>query len=208
MARFKYPRTKHLPWSPGVHSDDLVNNSLDSFKDKNIVVTEKMDGENTTLYSDYIHARSINNNPHPSRSWVKSFHGSIASLIPEGWRLCGENVYAKHSVEYLELPSFFLLFSVWNEKNECLSWVDTIEWAQLIGVEVVPVLYEGVFDEGLLRNIVVDTTCSEGYVVRNSGAFAFEDFSLNVAKWVRTNHVQSDEHWMHKEVVPNVMKDK
>ena len=25
----------------------------------------------------------------------------------------------------------------------------------------------------------------------------------NVAKWVRPNHVQTDEHWMWKDVVPN-----
>jgi hypothetical protein len=26
---------------------------------------------------------------------------------------------------------------------------------------------------------------------------------LHVAKWVRTGHVQTDEHWMFSEVVPN-----
>ena len=35
----------------------------------------------------------------------------------------------------------------------------------------------------------------EGFVVRNVDSFAYEDFSKNVAKYVRKNHVQTDEHW-------------
>jgi hypothetical protein len=42
----KYPRTWHLPWSPGITKDDRVIPSCDQFVGKNIVVTVKMDGEN------------------------------------------------------------------------------------------------------------------------------------------------------------------
>lgn len=207
MTYTKYPRTKHLPWSPGVSSDDLVQSSVDCFYDKQVVVTEKMDGENTTLYRDYLHARSLSNRPHPSRDWIRGYHGSIAHLLPLGWRFCGENLYAQHSIKYLELPSFFLLFSIWNDSNICLSWAETEEWAQLLEMSLVPVLYSGPFSLDI-QNIAVDVEHSEGYVVRNSSEFAFGDFSNNVAKWVRGAHVQSSEHWMHKGVIPNTMKSK
>lgn len=36
-----------------------------------VVITEKMDGENTTLYRDGLHARSLDSRHHPSRNWVK-----------------------------------------------------------------------------------------------------------------------------------------
>src|SRR5215212_7134666 len=58
----KYPRTYHLPWSPGFHTapDDMMMMDLTKFYRSGIVATLKMDGENTTLYSDgYIHARSL-----------------------------------------------------------------------------------------------------------------------------------------------------
>lgn len=42
----KYPRTYHLPWSPGATDDDRIIKSADVFKDKEVVVTVKMDGEN------------------------------------------------------------------------------------------------------------------------------------------------------------------
>jgi len=49
--RVKYPRTPHLPWSPGASSDDVRHLNIDHFKNKQVVVTEKMDGENTSLYT-------------------------------------------------------------------------------------------------------------------------------------------------------------
>jgi hypothetical protein len=139
MVRFKYPRTWHLPWSPGATSDDVTLDSVACFSDRRVIVTEKMDGENTTLYRDHLHARSLDSAHHPSRNWVKAMHGEIAHLIPDKWRVCGENLYARHSLGYDELPSYFLLFSIWSEANICLSWDDTIEWAELLGLSTAPV---------------------------------------------------------------------
>ncbi|MCA9681555.1 MAG: RNA ligase family protein [Myxococcales bacterium] len=205
MRRFKYPRTRHLPWSPGASSDDLIADRTAGFAGRRVIVTEKMDGENTTLYRDHLHARSIDGRHHPSRNWVKALHGRIAGEIPEGWRLCGENLYALHSIAYTTLSSYFMLFSVWNESNRCLDWDSTREWAALLGVETVPVLYDGVFDEDWLRGLEqrMDLERCEGYVVRLAEGFAYGDFGDSVAKWVRANHVQTDQHWMHREVVAN-----
>ena len=129
----KYPRTPHLPWSPGATSDDVYLVSLDGFEGKDVVVSEKMDGENTSLYREGMHARSIDGRGHPSRDWVKRWHAGIAHEIPEGWRFCGENVYARHSVGYDSLKHYFYLFSVWTDENWCLSWTETEEWAELLG---------------------------------------------------------------------------
>ena len=47
----KYPRTYHLPWSPGTTADDkkLSGDWFDMYKGKEIVITEKLDGENTAI---------------------------------------------------------------------------------------------------------------------------------------------------------------
>ena len=44
---------------------------------------------NCTWYNDYMHARSINSDNHPSRNWVKNLWAQKAYNIPEGWRVCG-----------------------------------------------------------------------------------------------------------------------
>jgi len=200
---YKYPRTPHLSWSPGMSADDVRVQANSSFHNSEVIVTEKMDGENTSIYCDHTHARSLDSRHHSSRDWLKQWHSGFAHNIPVGWRICGENLFAQHSVAYRKLASYFYGFSIWNEKNECLSWADTEEWFDMLDIHPVTVLYRGQWDEKLIREIRIDTSISEGYVVRAADSFEFEKFSQHVAKWVRPNHVQSEQHWMHAEIVAN-----
>ena len=203
--RTRYPRTPHLPWSPGATSDDVRVSNLSGFIGQEVVVTEKMDGENTTLGRSYTHARSLDSAHHVSRSWVKALHGRIAAHIPEGWRVCGENLYARHSVPYDTLPAYFLAFNIWDDTHTCLSRDDTVAWCERVGVPVAPVLYRGPFDERALRALRVDTRTCEGFVVRLARAFHRDDFRQSLAKWVRRGHVTdtSGVHWMHRTIEPN-----
>lgn len=200
----------HLPWSPGLQNDDRLIQSLDGFEGKRVIVTEKFDGENATLYPDHYHARSLDSRHHPSRDWIKAFHASIKQDIPEGYRICGENMYAKHSIFYDQLPSYFLGFSIWDQYNNCIPWDETVELFELIGIEPVTVLYDGsweVFRDGheFMDQIVADFG-KEGYVVRIADQFAGFDFKRYVAKYVRKDHIQTDEHWMQSELIPNVLR--
>lgn len=202
---YKYPRTPHLSFSPGVGGDDIKLNSNEIFTNSQVIVTEKLDGENTTFYPDCIHARSLDSGHHFSRAWVKALQGSISHNIPPGWRICGENMYARHSIAYDNLKSYFYVFSIWNENNECLSWSETQEWTEILELELVPVIYQGIWDEAIIRDIgdKLDLDRCEGYVVRKVEQFHFDNFASNIAKWVRKNHVQTNEHWMYQKIIPN-----
>ena len=206
----KYPRTPHLPWSPGGTSDDAYLFDTSHFEGREVVITEKMDGENTSMYSDRLHARSIDGRSHPSRDWVKSLHGTIRSEIPEGWRLCGENVYARHSIAYDDLESYFFLFSVWNDANSALSWDETLDWAEMLGLKTVPEIYRGKWNQAEAESLAdaLDLDRQEGYVVRLVDSFGFEEFGVSLAKWVRSGHVQTDKHWMFAEIIPNGLSSK
>ena len=163
---------------------------------------------NCTMYADHIHARSLDSRHHWTRDWVKSFHGTIAHNIPEGFRICGENVYAKHSVGYDNLETYFYGFSVWNE-DTCLSWDDTLEYFSLLGIIPVKVLYRGTFSMQALINVQkqIDFNVTEGYVMRKIGPFNLNNFKNNVGKFVRMNHVQTDQHWMYDaNIEPNKLK--
>jgi len=205
---FKYPRTFHLPWSDSVASDDKKLHNVEHLMNKEVVISLKMDGENTSMYNDHIHARSLDSKNHPSRDWVKQFHASIKNDIPDGWRICGENLYAKHSIEYNNLKSYFYGFSIWNEHNVCLDWNTTIEWFNLLNIIPIEVFYIGPF-KSEIHNIFTskyNTKDVEGYVVRLKDSFSYTDFSKSVAKYVRRNHVQTDEHWMNSTIVTNKLK--
>lgn len=205
----KYPRTFHLPFSHGRTKDDRVIKDCSQFEGKNVVATLKMDGENTTGYWDgYVHARSLDSVNHESRNWVKNLLSAVLHELPQGWRICGENLFAKHSIPYSNLGSFFHLFSVWDDKNECLSFEDTEEWAALLGLKPVRVLYRGVWDEDAVQSLYqpeLDGNQMEGFVVRIADSFPYAAFSRSVAKFVRADHVQTNQHWIKARVTKNVM---
>ncbi|MFF5448627.1 RNA ligase family protein [Streptomyces sp. NPDC012888] len=201
--RTHYPRTPHLPWSPGATPDDVRAGGLAGLAGREVVVTEKLDGENTTLYRDGLHARSLDSGHHPSRAWVKALQGRVAAGIPEGWRVCGENLYARHSLAYTGLDSWFYGFSVWDAGDRCLDWDGTVRFLRRLGVPAPRVLWRGTFDERALRRLRLDTTRQEGYVVRTAEGFSGADFGSRVAKWVRAGHVTTGTHWMHSAVVEN-----
>ncbi len=207
----KNPRTFHLPWSPGLHDDDRMMPNTDAFIAKEVVVMEKLDGENTTMYNDHIHARSIDSDNHESRSWAKNFWSRFAYDIPEGWHVCAENMYAQHSIQYTDLESYLYGFSVWNEKNECLSWDESLEWFELLGLTVCPVVYRGNYDRRAIdeatKHITSDPNKYEGYVIRIANRFPMSKFCFVVGKYVREDHIKTVKHWMHGQpVVKNKLK--
>lgn len=205
---YKYQRTLHFNWSLGSTNDDKFLESIEPFIGMFVVNTEKMDGENTSMYPDRIHARSIDSLDHPSRHWVKGLWGQIRNEIPTGWRICGENLYAKHSIEYNDLESYFQVFSIWDENNMCLSWPDTLVMCECLNLTPVREISRVIFDEEYLKNLAntLDLTKVEGYVTRNMKSFHYDDFSENVGKFVRAKHIHTDQHWMFEKVTPNKLK--
>ena len=203
-AWVKFPRTYHLPWSPGLGKGDrvLTTDDMRLFLGQEVVVTEKMDGENTTMYRDHIHARSLDSAGGPERDWVKRIWGEVGWQIPEGWRVCGENLFEKHTIGYDALASYFMVFSIWTDTNTALSWDDTVEWAALLGLQTVPVLWRGTYDRGPIEALY--TTRSEdheGYVVRRAGPIPYRQYRRAVGKYVRAGHINEERHVQSRRIL-------
>lgn len=45
-----------------------------------------------------------------------------------------------------------------------------------------------------------------GFVISNAEAFSYNDFSKNVGKYVRANHVTTDAHWTEHWTTNKIMK--
>lgn len=217
MESPKYNRTYHFPFSPGATNDDKIATSMDKLIGVPIVITEKMDGSNTSLEAEGCFARTHSGAPsHSSFDGLKALHASIKYLISNHTQLFGEWCYAKHSIEYSELPGYFLLFNVRDtEYGIWSSWEEVEEWSHEIGVPTVPVLFEGsVSSEKELQELVESfmnqpSACGgirEGVVVRIAKSFDNEEFSQCVMKCVRANHVQTSEHWKDQEIIRNKLK--
>lgn len=212
MNNDKYPRTYHLPYSPGATKDDkkLQDGWFSYLEGKEIVITEKMDGENTCFSAQDVYARS---HGAPTRSaWSRNLwdasdglYWRVKSLIGEDELIFGENLYAEHSIHYNRLPVYWFMFAQYNkQENYWASWDDVKYWSQILDVHTVPELWRGtVQSEKELENLVTKFVNEpstfgdekEGVVVRLANSFSGEEFCHSVCKWVRPNHVQTDIHW-------------
>ena len=119
--------------------------------------------------------------------------------------LYGEDLYARHSIRYgpmLEEDTFRAFAS---RINDYFCWWASVEaFAESLDIKTVPVLFEGEFSsKEELERFVMDEHAKpsalggerEGIVIRTYGGFYAHEFDKHVAKSVRKNHVQTDEHW-------------
>jgi hypothetical protein len=201
----KYNRTYHLPWSPGSTNDDRISNNVESLLGIEIVITEKLDGENTGMEDEGVYARS--HAAFTTSAWsreVRQLHKmKVEGQLGEDVFLFGENMEGIHSIEYTNLDSYFYIFGV-RDNGVWIPWYQVEEYSYLLDIPTVPVLFKGVINtqkelKELVNNLVSKPSelggQREGIVIRNAGAFDNEDFKDNVMKWVRAGHVTTDVHW-------------
>lgn len=201
----KYNRTYHLPWSPGTTSDDRISNSVESLLGTEIVITEKLDGENTGMTDEGVYARShATFTTSPWSREVRQLHKiKVEDYLGEDIFLFGENMEGIHSIEYTNLTSYFYIFGV-RDNEIWIPWEQVEEYSYVLEIPTVPVLFKGIVNTAKeLQQIVEDLVSKpselggqrEGIVVRTAGMFHNDDFADNVMKWVRKGHVSTDVHW-------------
>ncbi len=202
METQKYPRTYHFPFSLGTTSDDRIKHDWQAILAHELVITEKLDGENTCIKSDGVYARS---HAAPTRNpWAKNMWTTWEQVKNSlgDFDVFGENLYGLHSIEYTRLDSYFYIFAI-REGDKWLSWDEVVFYAHLLDLPTVPVLERGFFTEGGIKTSInaalshgsqLGGAC-EGVVCRKAEAFDNECFSNSLLKYVRYNHVKTDEHW-------------
>lgn len=217
-TKHKYPRTYHLPWSQTLTVDDKRLANTNHFLNKHVTISKKMDGESTSMYCDYMHARSLDSKHNFTRDWAKKLHSILKFDIPKGWIFSFENLAYFHSIEYDNLESFCYLLNIWKDDGFCLSQEELNTYAQVLDLAQPEVIYSGIYDENIISKLhlnksIIDLEKDEGYVLRVSSSFHRDDFSNNVAKFVRANHVQpnsdgEDEHWLKRTYPNKISKNK
>jgi hypothetical protein len=201
----KYNRTYHLPWSVGATNDDRISKDVSSLIGVDIVITEKLDGENCGMTNDGVYARS--HAAFTTSAWsreVRQLHElKVKGQLEEDVFIFGENMEGIHSIEYANLKSYFYIFGV-RDNNIWIPWKSVEEYSYLLDIPTVPVLFKGIIESEKELKELVEKLVSEpselggereGIVIRNAGMFHNDDFKDNVMKWVRKDHVQTDEHW-------------
>ncbi len=222
----KYGRTYHLNFSPGTTSDDRIAHDYwnDVKKIDQLVITEKLDGENNCLSEHGVFARS-----HASTTesrWTQDIRQRWQSMkydLKGGVQIFLENLYAIHSIEYRNIDHHYYVFAV-RENGRCAGWDEVKFWADSFDLPTVPVLQtvhpSGYLDEAEFKNLILnyaskksdfdsynhvmsptgelinEEQCTrEGIVIANVNEYLLRNFDKNVFKYVRAKHVKTDEHW-------------
>lgn len=191
----KFPKTYHVPWSPGVTNDDKIHRNMDCFIGKEVVVLEKRDGENASLDKWGTWARSVDSTGGGLRTRMQAIYSRIGHQLSDNQRICGENLQYQHSIIY-ENVSPFEVFSIWNgDIRE--SWDDLVIMCEVLELVHVPVLWRGTYSKKEIRRLEqkLNFDTQEGYVITTAEGFDIRDYDKYVAKYVRKGHVQTDDHW-------------
>jgi uncharacterized protein (DUF1697 family) len=104
----------------------------------------------------------------------------------------------------------FINLQIFNiRKNDVwLNFDDVRHICSDLGFITVPVISSGKHILNSIEYIAKETVAKgeEGIVVRVSRDFTNEEFETCVAKYVRENHVQTDEHWINQNIEINGLK--
>jgi ATP-dependent RNA circularization protein (DNA/RNA ligase family) len=218
---FRFPHTPHLAWlGEGSPRDDKVlpkSEVTDLLKDK-VIVEEKLDGANLGISVDsrgfirvqnrgqYLEAPFSGQFARLS-SWLPAREETIASALGHNLILFGEWCSARHSLDYLTLPDWFLAFDVYDRRaGRFWSSARRNELAVSLAIPVVPALFSGRTSIQELKSLLLHTPSQfrpgplEGVVVRKENSEWLE----TRAKLVHPVFTQAiTEHWSRRGLVWN-----
>lgn len=206
----KFPRTYHLPYSPGKTSDDKAHSVAHietNFLGKLLYITEKLDGECQYWDNASYHLRSESSTGDYLRSRSKSKWASIAYKIPSHIGLYIEDISNEHSIRYVNKDNPFYLIAAFDKESKHLFSYEYLEQlACAYTLQVIPLLGKQFISSYTdLEESVVTTTSNsstlggdlEGVVLYPKlDNVLISGWSDNTAKWVRKDHVKTTEHWI------------
>lgn len=215
---FRFPHTPHIAWlGEGMPRDDkvLAPHEVEALLSGSVRVEEKLDGANLgiSLGSDGA-LRAQNRGQYLiepftgqfSRlgSWLAQHQWALTEKLTGNLILFGEWCAAKHSLDYENLPDWFVVFDVYDRAAQRFwSSQRRNAMAESLGLAAVPALYEGKASLAQLKKLLASTTsryregAPEGLVVRRES----EHWCESRAKLVRAEFTQTiSDHWRSRSI--------
>lgn len=212
MDFFRFPHTPHILWlGQGQPRDDkiLEPTAVKDLLSDELLVEEKVDGANigfSVTPEGELQVQNRGTYLHPDRShaqfkplwqWLKPRQEELALALWPNLILFGEWCYARHSIEYDDLPDWYLAFDVYD--REQMQFWDSARrntLLQSLNLKPVPKLACGIFALGELKSLLgqsrVGSHPMEGLVVRRET----NGITKDRAKLVRAQFTQAiEEHW-------------
>lgn len=215
---YRFPHTPHLVWLADVAPRDdkvLSSDEAKSLLNDVIHVEEKLDGANLGFsLSSTMQLRIQNRGTYLAepyvgqfarlKSWLVQNEEAVLSGLTSDLILFGEWCAARHTLEYMSLPDWFLLFDVYDKRSRKF-WSSSRRnaLASDIGINTVPSVFTGQSNISELEKVLNSRKSRyrdglmEGLVVRRDTM----EWCEARAKIVRAEFVQTiDDHWRKRQI--------
>jgi hypothetical protein len=140
----------------------------DFFEQHEVVVTLKNEGESFVGYPNFSHGRF------PTNELPKAINDILKTKLPVlDEEMC---ILGQYKDDVLQLQS------IWVE-NYCLDWEETKDIADLMGLPMSKVIYEGIFDKKLITECFSNGKHEDiiGYNIRLKDSFKMFDIYKSMA---------------------------
>jgi ATP-dependent RNA circularization protein (DNA/RNA ligase family) len=221
---FRFPHTPHLAWmGPDQPRDDKVLPPREAadLLSGDVVIEEKLDGANLGISLGADGALRVQNRgqylaqPFSGQfarlsSWLPLHEAALRGHLGRDRILFGEWCAARHSLDYVDLPDWLLVFDVYDQGfGRFWSTVRRDALAEKLGLVIAPRLFSGRTTITRLSSLLQSTPSRfregplEGIVVRREN----EDWLIQRAKLVRPDFTQAiTEHWSRRVMKWNRIK--
>jgi hypothetical protein len=141
----------------------------------------------------------------PLNYWMKQHEEMLFDLLQDKYILFGEWCYAKHSIYYSKLPSWFIAFDVYDIENEkFLSVRNRNKFLSNVSIAVINPVARGQFSFNELQAMQFKSfygdDLAEGLYLRIDD----DTFLKARAKLVRADFIQSiEDHWSNRSIIAN-----
>jgi len=126
----KYPRTRHIEGSNEQIGDDLEKLPFDVLRGKHLVIEEKVDGQNSAISFSSDGELLLQSRGHflnggygerhfaLLKQMANTHRAALESILSDRYIMYGEWLYAKHTIFYNKLDSYFMEFDVFDKERE------------------------------------------------------------------------------------------
>lgn len=217
----KFPRTRHVQNLGAATRDDLImdKSEVAEFLNRPIYVEEKIDGANMgfSIKDGNIIAQNrshyVNSSYHPQfkylDKWIYSHTADLWQILESETRiLYGEWVYAKHSINYQDLPDWFVAFDLYDRVEEKFWSRKRLEkHLEGTSIKLIPLVADGetfkkpeelralterqsYFNDSPVEGVYL-RICDDNWLIQR-GKIVRHDFVAGITG-----------HWLKAELIPN-----
>jgi ATP-dependent RNA circularization protein (DNA/RNA ligase family) len=218
---FRFPHTPHIAWlGKGQPRDDkvLAPHEVNEILSGSVLVEEKVDGANLGISlgpDGKLRAQNRGQyliEPYTGQfsrlpSWLAQHQWTFSQVLNADLILFGEWCAAKHSLDYENLPDWFVVFDVYDRSQQHF-WSSALrnKLVEELGLARVPALFQGHTSLSELVALLKQSTsryrsgAPEGLVIRKES----ELWCDTRAKLVRAEFTQTiSDHWRSRTITWN-----